>query len=71
MLGTDSDVLRHAGPSEQARVEQVLKHLLPVSPRYGGMQFDIKTTAAHEPLPFEKHVGSSERAGTVTDRCSD
>ena len=54
MLGTDTDVLRRAEPSEQARVEQVLKHLLPVSARYGGIQFDIKTAAAHEPLPIKK-----------------
>jgi 2-hydroxy-6-oxonona-2,4-dienedioate hydrolase len=54
MLGTDAAVLRAAEPSEQARVQQILKHLLPVSPRSIGMQFDIKTAATHEPYPIEK-----------------
>jgi 2-hydroxy-6-oxonona-2,4-dienedioate hydrolase len=54
MLGSDSAVLRAAEPSEQARVQQILKHLLPVSPRSGGMRFDIKTAATHEPYPIEK-----------------
>ena len=47
LLGTDTAVVRAAEPSEKARVQQVLEHLLPVSPRFGGMQFDIKTAAAH------------------------
>jgi len=54
MLGTDAAVLRTAEPSEQMRVQQVLEHLLPVRPRSGGMQFDIKTAATHEPYPVEK-----------------
>jgi pimeloyl-ACP methyl ester carboxylesterase len=54
MLGTDAAVVRAAEPSEKARVQQVLEHLLPVSPRFGGMQFDIKTAATHEPYPIEK-----------------
>jgi 2-hydroxy-6-oxonona-2,4-dienedioate hydrolase len=54
MLGTDTAVVRAAEPSEKARVQQILDHLLPVSPRFGGMQFDIKTAATHEPYPIEK-----------------
>jgi pimeloyl-ACP methyl ester carboxylesterase len=54
MLGTDPAVVRAAEPSEKARVEQILEHLLPVSPRFGGMQFDIKTAATHEPYSIEK-----------------
>jgi pimeloyl-ACP methyl ester carboxylesterase len=54
MLGTDSAVVRAADPSERARVQQVLEHLLPVRPRFEGMQFDIKTAATHEPYPLEK-----------------
>jgi len=54
MLGTDAAVVRAAEPSEKARVQQVLEHLLPVSPRFGGMQFDIKTAATYEPYPIEK-----------------
>ncbi len=54
MLGTDAAVLRTADPSEKARVRQVLDHLLPMSPRFGGMQFDLKTAATHEPYPVER-----------------
>ena len=54
MLGTDGDVVRAAEPSEKARVKQVLEHLLPVSPRVAGMQFDVATAATHEPYPIEK-----------------
>ena len=54
MLGTDAAVVRAAEPSEKARVQQVLEHLLPVSARFGGMQFDIKTAATHELYPLEK-----------------
>jgi len=53
MLGTDSAVLRAADPSEKARVQQILDHLLPVSPRLAGMNFDIKTAATHEPYQME------------------
>jgi 2-hydroxy-6-oxonona-2,4-dienedioate hydrolase len=54
MLGTGAAVLRAADPSEKARMEQILDHLLPVSRRYGGMQFDIQTASAREPYPIEK-----------------
>jgi 2-hydroxy-6-oxonona-2,4-dienedioate hydrolase len=54
MLGTDADVVRSAEPSEKARVQQILDDLLPVSPRSGGMQFDVKTAATHEPYPIEE-----------------
>ena len=54
MLGTDPALLRAAEPSEQARVRRILKHLLPVSARFGGMQFDIKTAASSESDQIEK-----------------
>jgi pimeloyl-ACP methyl ester carboxylesterase len=54
MLGTDSDVVRAADPSEKVRVQQILEHLLPVSARTGGMQFDIETAATRELYPTEK-----------------
>jgi pimeloyl-ACP methyl ester carboxylesterase len=48
----------HGGASadagEKARVGQLLDHLLPVSPRYEGMQFDIHTAAIREPYSIEK-----------------
>jgi 2-hydroxy-6-oxonona-2,4-dienedioate hydrolase len=54
MLGTDAAVVRAAEPGEKARVQQVLEHLLPVSQRLAGMQFDIKLATTHEPYPIEK-----------------
>jgi 2-hydroxy-6-oxonona-2,4-dienedioate hydrolase len=54
MLGTDAAVVRAAEPSEKARAQQILDHLLPVGPRLAGMNFDIKTAATHEPYPIEK-----------------
>jgi pimeloyl-ACP methyl ester carboxylesterase len=54
MLGTDAAVVRAADLSEKARVQQVLDHLLPVSQRIAGMNFDIQTAATHEPYPIEK-----------------
>lgn len=54
MLGTDAAVIRGAEPSEKARVREILDHLLPVSPRVRGMQFDVKTAAAREPLDMAK-----------------
>jgi pimeloyl-ACP methyl ester carboxylesterase len=54
MLGTDASVVRAADPGEKARVQQVLDHLLPVSQRIAGMNFDIQTAATHEPYPIEK-----------------
>ncbi len=54
MLGTYGTLVRAAEPSERARVRQALEHILPVSPRIVGMNFDIKTAATYEPYPIEK-----------------
>ena len=54
MLGTDSAVVRAANPAEKIRVQQVLVHLLPVSQRVGGMNFDVATAASRETYALEK-----------------
>src|ERR1039457_2281724 len=54
MLGTDAAVVRAAEPGEKARVQQVLDHLLPVSQRIAGMNFDIETAATLVPYPIAK-----------------
>ena len=54
MLGTDGALVRAAEPSEKARVRQALEHILPVSPRIAGMNFDVKTAAMREPYTLEK-----------------
>jgi pimeloyl-ACP methyl ester carboxylesterase len=73
MLGTDSAVVRAADPSEKVRVQQVLDHLLPVSQRIAGMNFDVKTAATHEPYPIGKIAcpvltisAEDDRFGTAT-----
>lgn len=54
MLGTDPALVRAAASNEKARVQQVLDHLLPVSTRYEGMQFDIRSATVREPNPVER-----------------
>lgn len=54
MLGTDSRVVGSATPGEKARIKRALDHLLPVSQRTRGMQFDIKTAASPKPLPLDE-----------------
>ncbi len=53
MLGTDPALVRHAEPSEKARVRQILDHLLPVGARIAGMNFDVRSAASPEPC----HLG--------------
>jgi hypothetical protein len=54
MLGTDAAVVRNAEPSEKTRLQQALDHILPVSLRFVGMQFDVRTASTHEPYSTEK-----------------
>jgi hypothetical protein len=43
MLGTDPAIVRAADRDENARVQRVLDHLLPVGLRIAGMNFDVAT----------------------------
>lgn len=54
ILGSDPAVVRAAEPSEQARTRQILDHLLPVSSRTMGMEFDIQSATIPEPYALEK-----------------
>jgi pimeloyl-ACP methyl ester carboxylesterase len=54
MLGTDARVVGAATADETARLEQVLDHLLPMTPRTAGMAFDIKTAAAPAPIALDR-----------------
>jgi 2-hydroxy-6-oxonona-2,4-dienedioate hydrolase len=54
LLGTDAAIVHGATASEKARVEQIVDHLLPVSARWPGMQFDIATAAGREPLALDQ-----------------
>jgi len=81
ILGTDGALVRAAEPRERARVRQALEHLLPVSPRIVGMNFDVKTAAMREPYALEKitcpvltisaeddRFGTASRAKYIADR---
>lgn len=54
MLGTNDAVVRAASPAEKQRVQQTLDHLLPLSARYRGTQFDIKTAAIREKYALDR-----------------
>jgi pimeloyl-ACP methyl ester carboxylesterase len=54
ILGTDPAVVRAAESSEKARVQKILEHLLPVSPRTKGMEFDIRSATIPEPYDLGK-----------------
>jgi pimeloyl-ACP methyl ester carboxylesterase len=52
LLGTKASVLQTATPSEKQRIHDLLKHLLPLSRRWAGMQFDIATAASPPSIAF-------------------
>ena len=54
MLGTDAAVLQAADAAEKARVLEVLDHLLPISSRIRGIEFDVETAATRELYPIGK-----------------
>ena len=68
MLGTDDAIVRAADADERVRVSQVLDHLLPVSPRVRGMQFDIKTVGTREPYPLRRIACPVLAISAVDDR---
>jgi 2-hydroxy-6-oxonona-2,4-dienedioate hydrolase len=80
MLGTDPAVIRAANREERARVSQVVEHLLPVTPRVAGMNFDVATAAERRPYAIEKitcpvlaisaeddRFGTAKRAKLIVD----
>jgi 2-hydroxy-6-oxonona-2,4-dienedioate hydrolase len=54
ILGSDPALVRAAEPSEQARTRRILDHVLPVSSRTAGMEFDIRSATVPEPYATEK-----------------
>jgi pimeloyl-ACP methyl ester carboxylesterase len=44
ILATPPDVVRNADPSEQQRAQQIMEHILPISPRRLGLLNDMKVT---------------------------
>jgi pimeloyl-ACP methyl ester carboxylesterase len=54
ILATPPDVVENAGTEEQARVDRVLKHILPVSPRRLGLLNDAAVTSSLERYELER-----------------
>jgi pimeloyl-ACP methyl ester carboxylesterase len=54
MLGTDAAVVGSAPPSEKARMQRILDHLLPISARSSGIEFDLQTAASPNPLALDR-----------------
>jgi 2-hydroxy-6-oxonona-2,4-dienedioate hydrolase len=54
MLGTEPDVVQAAPPAEKARMQRILDGLLPISARFGGIEFDLKTAASPHPTPLDQ-----------------
>ena len=54
MLGTEPDVVQAAPSSEKVRMQRILDGLLPISARFGGIEFDLKTAASPPPTPFDQ-----------------
>jgi pimeloyl-ACP methyl ester carboxylesterase len=54
MLGTDAAVARSAPPAEKARMQRILDSLLPLSARFDGIGFDLKTAASPSPLALDR-----------------
>lgn len=46
MLGVDPAIVRAAPSAELSRLREIMAHLLPMAPRFAGMQFDIATASA-------------------------
>lgn len=53
LFGTPAVVVRTASAEERARLRQTFDHLLPISARSRGIQFDIATAAAPPAVQFE------------------
>ena len=54
ILGTPPEVVRTASASERARVDEMLEHILPVTPRRLGLENDAVVIPGLEPYPLER-----------------
>jgi pimeloyl-ACP methyl ester carboxylesterase len=54
LLATDPDVVRAAGPAEQARTRTILRHILPVTRRAAGLVDDTRWAGAPPRYALER-----------------
>jgi 2-hydroxy-6-oxonona-2,4-dienedioate hydrolase len=54
MLGTEPHIVQAARPGEKARMQRILDGLLPISARFDGIEFDLKTAASPHPTPLDQ-----------------
>ncbi len=54
LLGTDSSLVRAADEQERARLQWILRGLLPMKPRADGMRFDIQTARSPGSLALNR-----------------
>lgn len=84
MLGVDARVVGSASIDEQARVRLILDHLLPISARSRGIQFDLETAARPVEYAFDRiacpvltvsaeddSFGTASRARLIADKVQD
>jgi pimeloyl-ACP methyl ester carboxylesterase len=66
ILGTPPDLVARAAPEEQARLQGVLDHILPVSPRRAGLVNDAKIVSSLTRYDLEK-IGAPTLAVSTAD----
>jgi pimeloyl-ACP methyl ester carboxylesterase len=66
ILGTPPEVVARASPDEQARVERILEHILPVSPRRPGLINDAAVVSSLPRYELEK-ISAPTLAISVAD----
>ena len=67
ILGTPPEVVAHASPEEQARVQTVLDRILPVSPRRAGLVNDAKVVSSLPRYDLEKIAAPTLALSTADD----
>ena len=67
ILGTPPEVVANAPPEERARVQAVLDHILPVSPRRAGLLNDASIVGALPRYDVEKIAAPTLAISTADD----
>jgi pimeloyl-ACP methyl ester carboxylesterase len=67
ILGTPPDLLANAAPEEQARVQAVLDHILPVSARRAGLLNDAKVVSSLPRYELERITAPTLALSTADD----
>lgn len=68
LLATDAAVVAAAAADEQARVRQILWHILPISARVQGLRNDARLASRPPPMPFERITAPTLAVSLQDDR---